>query len=144
MIIMIVRDVMIREVVATKPDTSIRKAAEIMSQHRIGSLIVLENDKIAGIVTETNVMHSIAEKKDPDATAVADVMSKDVVTVEPSKKIEDAVELMLKYKVKRLPVVDNEKLIGVVTASDIIAVEPKLIEAIASLVSVKIPGYQGG
>lgn len=144
MIIMIVRDVMNRNVIATKPDTSIRKAAEIMTQRHIGSLIVLEDEKIAGIITETNVLHAVAEKKDPDATAVADVMTKDVITIGPSKKIEDAVELMIKYRIKKLPVVDNEKLVGVVTASDIIVVEPKLIEAIASLVSIKIPGYQGG
>lgn len=133
-----------RNVIATKPDTSIRKAAEIMSQRHIGSLIVLEDEKIAGIITNTNILRAVAEKKDPDATAVADVMAKDVITIEPSKKIEDAVELMIKYKIKKLPVVENEKLIGVVTASDIIVVEPKLIEAIASLVSIKIPGYQGG
>jgi len=141
---MIVRDVMNRNVIATKPDTSIRKAAEIMSQRHIGSLIVLEDEKIAGIITNTNVLRAVAEKKDPDATAVADVMAKDVITIEPGKKIEDAVELMIKYKIKKLPVVENEKLVGVVTASDIIVVEPKLIEAIASLVSIKIPGYQGG
>ncbi|HKZ45191.1 MAG TPA: CBS domain-containing protein [archaeon] len=141
---MIVRDVMVREVVATNPDTSIKKAAEIMMQHHIGSLIVLENEKISGIITETNIMHAVAEEKNPDATAVSDVMSKDVITVEPDKRIEDAVELMLKYKIKKLPVVDDEKLIGVITASDIIVVEPKLIEAVASLVSIKIPGYQGG
>lgn len=133
-----------RNVIATKPDTSIRKAAEIMSQRHIGSLIVLEDEKIAGIITNTNVLRAVAEKKDPDATAVADVMAKDVITIEPGKKIEDAVELMIKYKIKKLPVVENEKLVGVVTASDIIVVEPKLIEAIASLVSIKIPGYQGG
>ena len=141
---MIVKDVMNRNVMATKPDTSVREAAEIMTKHKIGSLIILEGEKIAGIITETNVLHAVAEKKDPDATAVSDVMAKDVVTIDPGKKIEDAVELMLKYQIKRLPVIDNEKLVGVVTASDVIAVEPKLIEAVASLISVKIPGYQGG
>lgn len=144
MIIMIVRDVMIRKVFTTEPDTSIRKASEVMMNEHIGSLVVVENQKISGIITETNILHAVAEKKDPDSTAVSDVMSKDVITVEPGKRIEDAVELMLKYRIKKLPVVDNDKLIGVVTASDIVVVEPKLIEAIANLVSIKIPGYQGG
>jgi CBS domain-containing protein len=141
---MIVRDVMIRKVFTTEPDTSIRKAAELMMMEHIGSLVVLEGQKIAGIITETNILHAVAEKKDPDSTAVSDIMAKDVVTVEPGKQIEDAVELMLKYKIKKLPVIDDQKLIGVVTASDIVVVEPKLIEAIANLVSIKIPGYQGG
>lgn len=141
---MLVKDVMNKTVVAAKPEMTIREATKVMSQRHIGSLIVLEGEKIAGIITNTNVLNSIAERKDPDTTAVADVMSKDVITIEPDKRIEDAVELMMKYKIKKLPVVDNEKLVGVITASDIMVVEPKLIEAIASLISVKIPGYRGG
>jgi len=141
---MLVKDVMNKNVIATKPDVSIREASKIMNKYHIGSLIVLEKEKIIGIVTGGNILHSIANNKDPDATAVEDVMSKDVVTVEPDKRIEDAVELMTKYKIKKLPVVDDEKVVGVITCSDIAVVEPKLIEAIANLMSIKIPGYRGG
>jgi predicted transcriptional regulator len=67
-----------------------------------------------------------------------------VITVEPDKTIEEAVNLMTKHKIKKLPVVEDNKLVGIVTASDIIVVEPKLIESIANLVSIKLPGYRGG
>jgi predicted transcriptional regulator len=67
-----------------------------------------------------------------------------VITVEPDKTIEEAVNLMTKHKIKKLPVVEDNKLVGIVTASDIVVVEPKLIESIANLVSIKLPGYRGG
>jgi len=141
---MLVKDVMNKNVVATKPDTPLRDAAKIMSQRHIGSLVVLEKQKLVGIITGGNILRAIADNKDPDATAVEDVMSKDVVTIESGKEIGDAVELMTKYKIKKLPVVDDKKLKGVITCSDIAVVEPKLIEAVANLISVKIPGYRGG
>lgn len=141
---MLVKDVMNRNAVTAKPDVSIREASKIMTMHHIGSLVILEKNKIAGIITGGNILYSLAENKDPDATAVSDVMSKDVVTIESDKRIEDAVELMMKYKIKKLPVVKDEKLVGVITCSDIAVVEPKLIEAVANLISMKIPGYQGG
>ena len=144
MIIMLVKDVMNRKVVAAKPEMSLREASKVMVKYHIGSLIVIEKEKIAGIITEGNILHSISENKDPDATAVVDVMSKDVVTIEPDKRIEDAVDKMTKYKIKKLPVVEDKKLVGVITCSDIAVVEPKLIEAVANLISVKIPGYRGG
>ncbi|MCS7105709.1 MAG: CBS domain-containing protein [Candidatus Aenigmarchaeota archaeon] len=142
---MLIKDVMNRNVIATKPETSVREAAKIMSKYHIGSLIVLEDEKIAGIITEGDILKKvIVEGKDLDETKVRDIMTEKVITISPDKTIDDAVKIMTEKKIKKLPVVDNDKLIGIITASDIMVVEPKLIEAIASLISLKIPGYQGG
>ena len=142
---MLVKDVMNKNVVVGKPDLTVKEASKVMSQFHMGSLVILDDEKkIVGILTERDILISVAEGKDPETAAAADIMSKDVVTIEPDKKIEEAVDLMVKYKIKKLPVVRDEKLVGIVTASDIVVVEPKLIQSIASLVSIRMPEYSGG
>jgi CBS domain-containing protein len=89
-------------------------------------------------------MKAVAEEKDLDATMVGEVMNRKVFTIDYEKTIEDAVNLMMEKRIKRLPVTKDGKLAGIITASDIITVEPKLITGIANLLSMKIPGYKGG
>lgn len=141
---MLVRNVMKKNVIVGKPDITIKKASETMSSFHIGSLVVRDDKNIVGILTERDVLQAVAKGRDPEATPVEEVMSKKVITIEPDKKIEDAVDLMIKNKIKKLPVVREKQLVGIVTASDIVVVEPKLIASIAKLISIKLPGYRGG
>jgi CBS domain-containing protein len=92
---MLVKDVMRKNVVVAKPDITIREASQVMSEMRIGSLVVRDGDKIVGIVTEHNVLLAVAKGMDPECIPVEDVMSKKVVTIEPGKTLEDAVDLMV-------------------------------------------------
>lgn len=141
---MIVKDVMSPNVVVAKPNATIREAAKVMAAAKIGSLIVRKGEKIVGIVTERDLVAAIAKDNDTDETDLEDVMSKPVVTVEPSKTVEEAVDLMIEHKIKKLPVVSDGKLMGIITASDIVVVEPKLIASVANLISLRLPGYKGG
>lgn len=133
-----------KNVVTAKPNVTIKEASNVMSTLHIGSLVIVEDDKLIGIITGSDILKSVAEGRDPDKTYVSDIMSKNVITIESEKKVEDAVRLMMENKIKKLPVVDDKKLVGIITASDIMVVEPKLIESIANLVSIKLPGYRGG
>jgi len=141
---MIVRNVMHKDVVTIRPNLSLREASKIMSKFGIGSLVVVEDENLVGIITSTDIIKAVAEGKDVDQTLVSEVMSKDVITVDPDESLEEAVEKMMERNIKRLPVVEGGKLVGIITASDIIVVEPKLIEGIANLLSLKLPGYKGG
>lgn len=141
---MLVKDVMNKNVVVAKSNTTIREAAKVMNKFRIGSLIVLKEEAIAGIVTERNVLTAVASGKDTDSTAIEEIMTKKVVTVDPDQTVEAAVDLMIQNKIKKLPVVEDNKLKGIITASDIVVVEPKLIASVANLISMKLPGYRGG
>lgn len=141
---MLVKDVMNKNVVVAKSDATIREAAKVMNKFRIGSLIVLKEEAIAGIVTERNVLIAVASGKDTDSTAIEEIMTKKVVTVDPDQTVEAAVDLMIQNKIKKLPVVEDNKLKGIITASDIVVVEPKLIASVANLISMKLPGYRGG
>lgn len=141
---MLVRHVMNKSVVTAKPELTLKEASAVMTKLHIGSLVVMEGKKILGIITNSDIIKAIAVSKGVESTTVTDIMSKNVIKVEPDKELEDAVDLMIKNKIKKLPVVDGNKLIGIITTSDIIVVEPKLIASIADLVSIKLPGYRGG
>lgn len=141
---MLVRDVMNRNVVVGKPELTIREATQVMGDMHIGSLIVRDNESIMGIVTERDVLMAVAKGVDPEESTVEDIMTKSVVTIDADKKLEEAVDLMVEHKIKKIPVTEGKKLIGIITASDIVVVEPKLVANIASLISMNIPGYRGG
>jgi CBS domain-containing protein len=142
---MFVRQVMSRSIVTTKPDTSLKEASRIMGEMHIGCLVVLdESEKIVGIVTNSDVLRAIANDKDPNTTLISDIMSRNVKVVEPDKSLEDAIKLMVDNKIKKLPVVENDKLIGIITASDIAVVQPRLIASISSLLSIRVPMFSGG
>lgn len=141
---MLVKQVMNKKVVVAKPNVTIREASKVMSKFHIGSLVVVDESGIAGILTERDILISVAEGKDADQTQIRDIMSRNVITIEPDKTVEEVVDLMVEHKIKKLPVVREGKLVGIITASDIVVVEPKLIQNIANLVSIKLPGYRGG
>ena len=112
-----VKEVM-NKAIAIDHDISLKKAAEIMSDKNIGSLIAVKGDKILGILTERDITGNInnLDRK------VSSIMAKKVVTIDENEDIDEASLLMKKNKIKRLPVVDkNKQLIGVITATDLIA-----------------------
>jgi len=96
---------------------SLREAAKIMSEKGIGSLIIMKDNKIVGIITERDIMKNISklDKK------VYDIMSKEVITVSPNETLDEAADIMAEHKIKRLPVVEDDQLLGIITATDIIA-----------------------
>lgn len=121
-------------VVVSKPEITVKEAAQIMSKFRIGSLIILENEKIIGIVTERDVLRKVvATGLDPSTTRIKEIMTKDVITIEADKSIDDACSLMVENNIKRLPVMDGKKLVGIITVTDLISVQPKMIESLAKI-----------
>ena len=141
---MLVNEVMNRNVVVVKKDATLRQASEVMAKTRIGSLVVVDGSKISGIITSSDIIKSIAQDKAPENTLIEEVMSKKVFTVKPDVDIQDAVDIMIENKIRELPVVENNKIKGIITVTDIAVVEPKLIASIAQLLSMQFPGYKGG
>ncbi len=141
---MLVNEVMNRNVVVVKADANLRQASEVMAKARIGSLVVVEGTKIIGIVTSSDIIRSIARDREPANTLIEEVMSKKVFTVEPDTTLEDAIEKMVENNIRELPVVEDSKIKGIITVTDIAVVQPKLIASIANLLSMQFPGYRGG
>ena len=117
-----IKEVM-KKVITVERDSSVKEAASLMSKHRAGSLIVVNGGKPAGIITERDIISKIAAKdKSSSRTSVEEVMSDRLVTVDQDSLIDDAVYLMLKHKIKKLPVLNDEKaLVGIITSTDILA-----------------------
>jgi len=131
---MLVKEAMTKKVIVINPDTTIKDAAKIMSQYRVGSIVVLEDEKLVGIITELDIIWKVvAGELDPKTTLVRDVMSKNVVTINADQTLEDATDVMVENKIKKLPVIEGNKIIGIITATDIISIQPKLIESLAKL-----------
>jgi len=129
-----VRDVMVREVVTVDENASIKEAVDILNEFQIGSIIVLENGKAKGIITERDFLRRvIAEAKDVMNTKVKEIMTTPLVVVEPGMDLEEAVKLMFQNKIKKLAVVDANKLVGIVTLTDIARVEPLMIRMLKQL-----------
>jgi CBS domain-containing protein len=131
---MLVKEAMTKNVIVVNPDATIKDAAKIMTQQRVGSLLVIEGNKLVGIITELDIIWKVvAGDLDPKITLVRDVMTKQVVSVKANQTLEDATQIMVENSIKKLPVLEGDKLVGIITATDLISVQPKMIETLAKL-----------
>jgi len=116
-----VKDVMVREVITVEAEATVWEAVDLMNQHEIGCLVVVKRAKPVGIVTERDMLKRVlAGLKDPEKVKVREIMSKPLVAAKPQMDIEDAAGIMLKRRIKKLPVVENGCLIGLVTLTDLV------------------------
>jgi len=122
-------EVMSKTPMTASPDETVDRAAATMRTKDIGSLIVVENGRPTGIVTERDIVTKVvAANKVPSSVKVRDIMSSPVVAVGPREEVVQAARLMSERKIRRLAVVDNGNLVGVVTENDIVRIWPDLIE----------------
>jgi len=123
------RDIMVSKVITTKKDSTVEEAVKLMNQHEIGCLIVTENNKPVGILTERDLLKRIlAKTQDLKKIRVEEVMSTPLISVEPNVEIEDASRLMFQKNIKKMPIVKKGKLLGLVTLTDILRIQPQLIK----------------
>ena len=129
-----VEDVMVKEVITIDENSTVKDAVEVMNKFGIGCLIAVRKGKAMGIITERDFLKRVvAEAKDANKTKVKDVMSSPLIVVEPDMGLEEAVKLMFQMKIKKLPVVDGKRLIGLVTLTDIARFQPQMIKILKQL-----------
>jgi CBS domain-containing protein len=115
-----VRNAMTPGVRAVAPTDSVTEAAQAMKEQDVGSLPVVEGARLVGIVTDRDiVVRAVAEGVDPRTATVGEVTSGDLVTVEPDEDLDDALKLMAQHRIRRLPVVEDGRLVGVVAQADV-------------------------
>jgi len=125
---------MVKDVVTVDMNSTVKEAAEIMNKFEIGCLIAVQKGKAVGIVTERDLLKRVvAESKDSTKTRVKDIASKPLIVVEPSMDLEEAAKLMFKMKIKKLPVVQEKKLVGLITLTDIARFQPQMIKILKQL-----------
>ncbi|MFQ6073873.1 MAG: cyclic nucleotide-binding/CBS domain-containing protein [Candidatus Bathyarchaeia archaeon] len=132
-----VEDLMVQKVVTVNADATVREAAKLMNQHEIGCIIAVHAGEMVGIITERDLLRKVLEEsKDPTKIRVREIMSKKLVVGTPTMSVTDAARLMLKCNVKKLPIVVDGRLVGIVTLTDIARaarVEPQMASLMKEL-----------
>ena len=124
-----VAEIMTATPVTIPSEATAADAAKLMREKEIGSLVVLEFGKPTGIVTERDIVTKIAAVDEkPSRVSVKAIMMSPLVAVHPHEEVAEAAKLMAQRKIRRLPVIQEGKLIGIVTENDIIRIWPELIE----------------
>ncbi|MDT8718519.1 CBS domain-containing protein [Clostridium sp. 19966] len=121
-----IRDVMTKDIASIETNDDLQKAASLMEQHNVGSIPVCEQGRVVGIITDRDIaLRSVAKGSDTKNVSVRSVMSSNPATVNPDADVNDAVRIMSERQIRRLPVVENNTLVGMVALGDI-ALEPAL------------------
>jgi CBS domain-containing protein len=132
-----VTDLMTSAAITDAADDTLAEASAKMWQQQTGSLLILEGDRLVGIVTERDVLRAVAEGNDPKATSLRDVMTKDPVTITPDTELRDAAEIMFEKWFRHLPVVDETgDVAGIISLRDLLSLvaegmeEPRALRAL--------------
>lgn len=124
-----VLEVMSRDPVTITQDETVSVAAIRMKEKDVSSLIVVDDNKVIGIVTEYDVVHKVvAQDQLPSKLKVKDIMTTPVVSIHPHEEVEKAAKMMAEEDIRRLVVTDDSELKGMVTENDILKIWPELIE----------------
>ncbi|MGH7314847.1 MAG: CBS domain-containing protein [Candidatus Rokuibacteriota bacterium] len=128
-----IRDVMSPRPVALSTDATVVEAAEVMREQDIGDVMVVEEDRLYGILTDRDiVIRALAEGRDPSQTRIGDICSRELTTVSPDEGVGHAVRLMREKAIRRLPVEEDGQVIGMLTIGDI-AVERDARSALGNI-----------
>ena len=124
---MLVKDIMTTDVVSIDCDKTILDACNKYRERKVGCLLVTENNHVAGIVTERDLIErTICMDRDPKTTKIKEIMTSDVKTIESFERIDKAVDMFKRYNIKKLPVTFNKELVGIITVTDIAYSRPSI------------------
>ncbi len=132
------RDVMRTSLATTGTDSTVADAARLMCREAVGSVIIVQKNHPIGIVTEEDINCKVVAKDlKPSSVRVNEIMSTPLITVSADKTVGDAAHMMVKHRVRRLPVVDGaNKVIGIVTVRDLLTVSNELNELLTDLIEI--------
>jgi len=114
-----IQQIMSKNVVCVSANQTVQDAAQLMNQHNIGSIPVVENGQIKGIVTDRDITTRTTAQGMDGNTPVSQVMSSNIVTGDPNMSLQEAAQLMSQNQIRRLPVVENNQLVGMVALGDL-------------------------
>jgi len=135
------KDVMVKDVIKVGSFTLVNDAVKVMNKNNIGCLLIVDDGETRGIVTQRDLLNKVLEKaKDPRKLKVSDIMTKNLIVGSPHMEVHEAANLMFKKKIKRLPIVEGGKLVGLVTLTNIahtVGVDKKMIEIVEKLSNMR-------
>ncbi|MFB0543345.1 MAG: cyclic nucleotide-binding/CBS domain-containing protein [Candidatus Bathyarchaeia archaeon] len=135
--LLLVRDAMSQNVKTVKVDDTVLDAVRKMNKFRIGSVVVLSGTRPVGIITERNILQRVVEPcADPRVIKAKDIMSSPLITIESNVPLEEAARLMVRRGIKKLPVIDDGRLVGIITTTDLVRASPVQLGIIEELLKV--------
>jgi len=124
---MLVKEIMTKQVITIDADASVLQACIIYKEKKVGSLVVTKGETCAGIVTERDLIErTICQHRNAKKTKVREIMSKKIKVVDALDTVENALEILKEHNIKKLPVISSEKVVGIVTITDIAKARPDL------------------
>ncbi|NIQ05625.1 MAG: CBS domain-containing protein [Candidatus Korarchaeota archaeon] len=115
-----VQEIMIKDVITLGARATVSEAVKLMNENKIGCLVVIHNENPIGIITERDMLKRVLlEARDPDTTKVSQIMTTPLVVGNPRMDIQEAVSLMTGEKIKKLPITEDGKLVGMITLTDL-------------------------
>ena len=131
-----VGEVMTRRVVTIPSTATAQEASELMDRENIGSLVVVEEARPVGIITERDLVRKVlARRRDPKEVKVSEIMSRPLIYVTPDAFLSEAAGLMGRHNIRRLPVIEGDRLVGIITMYDVIRHYRETIYSIIDMLS---------
>jgi CBS domain-containing protein len=124
---MLIKEIMTKNVITIDSDASALDACFLYKEKKVGSLVVTKGENCIGIITERDLIErTMCQQRQPKHTPVHEIMSNDIKVVHVLDTVEHALKIMTQYKIKKLPVVSDQKVVGIVTITDIAKARPDL------------------
>lgn len=130
-----VKDIMSKTVANLNPEDTVDQAAHLMKEHNVGSIPVCSSEKVIGIITDRDIaLRSVADGNNSTTQKIREIMSSNPVLGNPEMDVTEAGRIMGEKQIRRLPIVENNKLVGIISLGDI-AVEPNLQDKAGCILS---------
>ena len=113
-----VKDVMTKTVITIESNKTVIEAAALMAENDVANLIVMDNNTPIGIVTERNFVRRVLAKEKSSKTKISEIMSTPLRVIDPDAPLKEAARRMVRKRIRRLPVIKDNKLVGIITATD--------------------------
>lgn len=132
-----VKEIMTRDVVTVDIKSDVRHLAAKMLTYKVGSVIVTDNEQPVGVVTERDIVRKIVSKNlRPDEISITELMTTPLISISSSEDVTETMHKMVKMEIRRLPVVENGKLVGIITDTDLIAVSAEMGSIFSDLIKM--------
>ncbi|UCD07327.1 MAG: CBS domain-containing protein [Candidatus Aenigmatarchaeota archaeon] len=134
-----IREIMKKSVVTIDPELTLADVAKIMTNNRVGSVIIMNKTKPIGIITDDDIVGTIAVGKDPKKVKVRDLKKKTkFVTASPDEDVLKVTKRMVKNGIKRVPVIKDGKLLGIVSDKELLLISPELINVLSEKLKMRV------
>ena len=135
----LVADIMTRDPIVIKPDTNLLECAKRMVKKRVGSLLIADNKNLVGIISEKDILWALVKKSKKGLKEIKaiDISPKKIQKIRPEVNLKEAIEKMKKLKVERMPVVHDDRLVGMITVRDILSFHPELYPELEEFAKIR-------